>query len=268
MSQSKGLYHRWEYRDTPKGKGVFAIKDFKAGEEVSSKPPILISKHTSDPIEILLAMRKSESKARDAFNMLPYIPSAAEVEEAETMINESKFPETAKKEALAYSNVKQAADRVAKFFHYRVKTPSLPTAGEITCINVISRFGSRLNHSCLPNCWVSWDEAKGVLSTHAIRNIKADEELLIFYDVGELFFKKREARMQELRSEYEFECACPACDLNRGSNAAQRREDLANVMERIQTLLAVNDETPLDPMYRQALTLMDSTQDGWEKGKM
>lgn len=48
---------------------------------------------------------------------------------------------------------------------------------------------SRFNHSCIPNAWYNWNpyytdarrNPRGSLTVHAIRNIRADEEILVNY---------------------------------------------------------------------------------------
>lgn len=239
----------------------------KKGDEVCSERPVLIFKSTSS-IEILQTIRDASTPAKLAYSSLRCITSASKLQELAMKITTENLDPTTYVPIMPFLNPSSAAARVTKFWHNRVNIPIEGENGETSYIHAVSINFSRINHSCVPNCWISWNAAKGVLYAHAIRDIGADEELLVFYDVDQLFFWKREARRLELRTRYEFECACPACDLDKGDNIAQRREDVADVVERIRTHLAAKDSTPIEPMYRQALNLMDSRQDGWEKGKL
>lgn len=249
--------------------GVYAIQDFGAGDEVWSEAPMFKFEHI-DPIAIIRTLDQYRDRrtkaAREAYFGYEHIASRTRLQEITSLIDAPYIDPGPGSERLR-NLLKQpyAARSVAKAWYFRIQ---LPTKGGDTYRNFISRFGSRLNHSCVPNCWMSWNESSNVLHTYAIRNIKAGEELLLFYDVSELFLQKREARIQELRARYDFECVCPACDLDKGEYVATRRDDLADVVTRIRNRLSANDATTLDRMYRETLNLLESKSDGWEKGKV
>ena len=83
---------------------------------------------------------------------------------------------------------------------------------EANCFNInysaaIFRTATRFNHSCLPNTYYSWSEARQELIFQAMIDIKQEEELTIAY--GRPFLSQRE-RQNELRN-YNFKCNCPAC---------------------------------------------------------
>ncbi|KIY45454.1 SET domain-containing protein [Fistulina hepatica ATCC 64428] len=67
---------------------------------------------------------------------------------------------------------------------------------------------SRINHSCAPNARVQWDYASFELSVIATRTINEGDEVTISY-VDPRF--PREARRQQLKETYGFDCQCDHC---------------------------------------------------------
>ncbi|KXS98201.1 hypothetical protein AC578_285 [Pseudocercospora eumusae] len=67
---------------------------------------------------------------------------------------------------------------------------------------------SRINHSCIPNVQNSYNATIRKETVHAVRNIKAGEELSSCY-VPPL--RSRQQR-QEALEQWSFECHCDACD--------------------------------------------------------
>jgi len=43
---------------------------------------------------------------------------------------------------------------------------------------------ARINHSCVPNAFYSWNEAIGRLTVHAVKDIKKGEEITIHYHIA------------------------------------------------------------------------------------
>ena len=67
-----------------------------------------------------------------------------------------------------------------------------------------------INHSCLPNSHNSWNSDAKHETIHAIRPIKADEEITISYDRGDLSAAVRQAFLKQT---FEFDCTCSGCSL-------------------------------------------------------
>jgi hypothetical protein len=95
----------------------------------------------------------------------------------------------------------------------------------------------RLNHSCVPNCSVSWDRSTGMLNVYALRYILGDTELTIAYD--ECFSDPWQARREGLKLKYGFDCICEAC--NMASPLMIETEAKRLRMAEIQQLLAKPD---------------------------
>ena len=66
---------------------------------------------------------------------------------------------------------------------------------------------SRMNHSCVPNVFDHYNPALGLLTSHALRDVRAGEQLFSHYI--DLLMPRR-ARQRKLAT-WGFECACPVC---------------------------------------------------------
>lgn len=78
-------------------------------------------------------------------------------------------------------------------------------------------LASRINHSCCPNAWYEFNPTTGrlydqqaeMLTTHAIRDIKAGEQILVGYDAVSL--KLRPERVEKLATWNVYNCICALC---------------------------------------------------------
>ena len=74
---------------------------------------------------------------------------------------------------------------------------------------------SRINHSCIPNAYFTWNPKlgrKGLLTVYAIVHIPKDTEILVNYRPHDAF-RSRNQRHKS-RDYYKFNCTCLACDTN------------------------------------------------------
>ncbi|KAL2057422.1 hypothetical protein ABVK25_002475 [Lepraria finkii] len=67
--------------------------------------------------------------------------------------------------------------------------------------------GSRINHSCLPNAYSSWNDKKDRFMIHAIADIQEGDEVTISY-CDALATKDMRSKWLEV---YQFSCECAAC---------------------------------------------------------
>jgi hypothetical protein len=81
--------------------------------------------------------------------------------------------------------------------------------------------GSRMNHSCVPNVYDSFNLNSGEGIFHAIRDIQSGEELTRSYYVHEKDWYL-EGRRPYLRSRYGFVCMCDACIDTPGARLADQ----------------------------------------------
>lgn len=90
-----------------------------------------------------------------------------------------------------------------------VKTNALP-CGTDSVIGGVYPTICFINHSCLPNSHNSWNSALQCETIHAIRFIKAGEEITISYDKGDPY----EIRRAHLKRAFGFVCNCSLCTLS------------------------------------------------------
>lgn len=67
---------------------------------------------------------------------------------------------------------------------------------------------ARLNHSCNPNAYYSWNEAIGRLTVHAVRDIKEGEEITIHYHLA---VETQANRQHRHALAFRFICQCAVC---------------------------------------------------------
>lgn len=91
---------------------------------------------------------------------------------------------------------------------------------------------SRVNHSCLPNAFFSWNLKLKRLTLHAVVDIPRGEEITVSYYTP---FYPLEDRQNWLREYYGFECDCPACHLETasGQSGEQRHQKMKKLYQAI-----------------------------------
>ena len=100
--------------------------------------------------------------------------------------------------------------------------------GSGTCICLDA---SRINHSCMPNAYYSWNSSIERVTLHAVKDIAEGEEITISYCSA---YHTLEERKHELEP-YVFTCRCPACqtDTDFGIGSQVRRQQMLNLNEEI-----------------------------------
>jgi len=94
-------------------------------------------------------------------------------------------------------------------------------------------IAARLNHSCLPNAHVTFNQRIGQLTVHAMHDVLPAEEITFPYLGATSFYMPRERRQEGLRR-WGFECACAACG---GGEEGERHERWRAMLLRNQLLL-------------------------------
>jgi hypothetical protein len=89
-----------------------------------------------------------------------------------------------------------------------VKTNALP-CGSGSSTGGLYPKTCLINHSCLPNAHNNWNSNKNLETIHAIRYIKAGEEITISYSPA----GSSSSRRAYLQEKFGFECDCPLCSL-------------------------------------------------------
>ncbi|KAM5469459.1 hypothetical protein MferCBS49748_002817 [Microsporum ferrugineum] len=162
-----------------KGWGVFATKDLKKGELILREDPLFVIRKPIDKsidLAVLAGFQRLKPADRQQFLCLRE--------------NGSKI----------YTNMTDAfyGNNMTVSSVVKLKDSEHPARGMFI-------LQPRFNHSCVANCKAPFD-GKECISTYAIRDIAAGEELTICYD-GSLTFYPAKDRHDALG----FVCDCPAC---------------------------------------------------------
>lgn len=95
---------------------------------------------------------------------------------------------------------------------------------------------ARLNHSCRPNVWRTWDVSSQEMTFRALRDIAQGEELCMNYADVDILGTRKE-RAVEIEEAFGFICACDVCALEgkKGKESDQRRADIKRLFDEIGT---------------------------------
>jgi hypothetical protein len=267
--------------------GCFANKNIPLGTPIFHEAPILESEKTT-PIEIwtrYVQMERSAKYFPDLYRLLPEVghlpplPPGTKVPDLSNGIGQNEATRFKAYAASLWANNavismdRDAASRIIAIF----ETNCFKIANKSDTADAWAVFmkASRLNHSCIPNCYASWSKSLHELFVHAVRDIKEDEELTITYDAEDHFFERWEERMARLYTKYGFNCFCQACDLlstttDEFQERESKRDKIADLTNRIAPLTTVWGEgtADVDALRTERLQLKAEQGFGtWEGGK-
>lgn len=279
-------------QSSDRGIGMFAMKDLRTGELICSEPILLESEKTT-PIEIYAQYHQlceggsygaRQYRGLSHVGHLPPLPSGTKVPDLDDEIRQNQVTRLD-----AYLNSLERANkrRVPPFTYMIRDTASRVVAiFENNCFRIRNKNdtaeawavfmkASRLNHSCVPNCYASWNKSLVNLCVYAIREITKGEELTIAYDTEEHFFDCFEERHSRLQMKYGFNCSCTACALLKAttgefSDNEWKRKWIADRTKRITELTAAGreDTEEVDNLRTEMLQLKAEQGLGtWESGK-
>lgn len=90
------------------------------------------------------------------------------------------------------------------------ETNSLPLGSDSKLYGLFPII-ARINHSCVPNVYHSWNSSKKAETIYALKDIEKDEEILTTYiDL----FADRVSRQKQLKQSFRFDCSCILCMKN------------------------------------------------------
>ncbi|KAF3318351.1 hypothetical protein TWF173_007769 [Orbilia oligospora] len=125
-----------------------------------------------------------------------------------------------------------------------------------------------INHSCIPNTYHNWNENLEQETIHAIRPIKAGEEITISY-ISESMSNPRRKRLQEC---FGFDCQCQLCtsDPKQLESSDERRQRILELNESIMSNVTAGygtttiDSNPIDCLKdcRGLIGLLGQEYDG------
>jgi hypothetical protein len=196
---------RIEFRQTPdKGVAAFALKDIPRGTRLLTEKPLLniiTVDGKYDPLPNFERWKKLPQQDQDDYASLHAIEHVRQ-EILETLIPQGQ-------EGMSFILANQIANLGAVY--------AANGFGES-----VYKYASRINHSCTPNCNQSPTDDE--MRFHAVRDIKAGEELSVYYVDPELPQQNRQRKLDD----YDFLCKCAACDLTTvdGMRGEKRRTQM------------------------------------------
>jgi hypothetical protein len=209
----------------PKGLGVFAVQLIPRGTRIFSEPPLLALRQHQDASHIFKVSRLLSPNDRREFLKLSTTISA--------QLSFIRWTHT------IWYSLKQAVSDIRRRLDWTFPTPrSLREHQKFISIfrnnafdlgsksqvrQAVFKSIARINHSCTPNAQGNFNNLHGLFNVHATRAIAPGEEVTISYlsEHG----APRASRQNQLKSGYNFECICPACDLStlQGRDGETRR---------------------------------------------
>ncbi|KAF3036823.1 hypothetical protein E8E12_006545 [Didymella heteroderae] len=216
--------------------GLFATQKMEAGTRIISERPILTLPAPGDQVPQLMAAYKNLPKSDQGavWNLRPAAAQASDTlmtlrflvdRLAVDLNNISRTPEeqrtTDEKATLVemVPKLEYAMDvyRVAARWHANrsslLNTPleeraDLPNGTPISGL-FIER--AHLRHSCVPNCFASYDAERGRMNVHVTRDVQPGEELTCSSFADNMYYSSAEDRREELFN-WGLTCSCEACD--------------------------------------------------------
>ncbi|KAL8280530.1 hypothetical protein RQP46_007178 [Phenoliferia psychrophenolica] len=175
-------------------------KPLVAGTNVLSESPLIAIKYRTDlPSldEIMAKVRQLDVESRRAFDALQRVPGMVQRRDymgVRQPIREGTSQEEDRVLQIWAANSKAVSGSPYEPYHYWAVFPSL----------------SRVNHSCTPNCVITFDSTtqKGTLRT--VRDVAPEGEFAISYLP---IHEPRSVRQRSLRTYWGFRCTCYSCSL-------------------------------------------------------
>ena len=251
----------FEIRPTPHaGLGLFATSPIPRGTRILSEPPLLALRPSqTDPSSIHAAFLALPAAAQatiiglDAVEDADSGPFRAHIAELAAQREEHDTPDLQAALLAALEEFKVISVLRTNAFNMRTEPEAQPEgeeeregkrdrdgerereADEEVDEPAVGLFpiAARLNHSCLPNAHVTFNQRIGQLTVHATRDVLPAEEITFPYLGTMSFYMPRERRQEGLRR-WGFECVCAACG---GGEEGERHERRRAMLLRNQLLL-------------------------------
>lgn len=199
-----------------KGNGLFARVDIPKGTRILAESPlIVIPISTSQQFTKFVAIAKSIPDKIAELDQLHCNPALLDEQKPGNIILQVRG-----------EGFDPAADpdMVKRYGVYRTNCVDMPSKkeGQEESAGLCPLY-ARINHSCLPNVYFSWNERCQREVVHAGRDVAAGEEILANYLGSDATFMTRAQRDMRLRRYWGFACDCPAC----AEDTDELREELA-----------------------------------------
>jgi hypothetical protein len=216
--------------------GLFATEKIEEGTRIISERPLFTLPAPGDQLyELMLAYHNLPKSGQERiWNLRPAAPEASEqlrnlrfltdrlAFDLQNIIFKSEAIRTEEEEATLDEMAPKLQNamniwRVAARWHAnRCSMTDLPMeqrAGLPKGTPITGLFIERaqIRHSCVPNCFASYDANLGRLNVHVTHDIVAGEELTLSAFADTNYYKNAEHRKEEL-SAWGLTCNCEACD--------------------------------------------------------
>ncbi|KAK4694724.1 hypothetical protein P7C71_g2909, partial [Lecanoromycetidae sp. Uapishka_2] len=93
---------------------------------------------------------------------------------------------------------------------FEINNSHVSTNADDTVNRGIFLQASRINHSCTPNAYFTWNHEIERLIVYAINNMARNDEILVSYHTNDYYMTKIQ-RQAEFEETYGFHCTCQAC---------------------------------------------------------
>ena len=224
----------------PKGLGVFATRNIEKGTRIMADEPVFLlaaDEPPCDPIEIYDKFRSVDRATRKQCLQLTCSSDRAKLSKLRKTALASN---TYASKKFSQHRIDEAVKLAAIFDVNAFEITDKRWSGGKRC--AIFLQATRFNHSCLPNAGNGWEPNVGKLSIHAVKEIRAGEEITISYIDPR---QRREVRMQGLWDMYEFECTCVACAINLGTvsgrQSVERRLEMEGICRKLEKARRTHD---------------------------
>ncbi|KAF3051149.1 hypothetical protein E8E11_009935 [Didymella keratinophila] len=216
--------------------GLFATQKIEAGTRIISEQPLFTLPAPGDQVPQLMAayenlskpnqdaiwnLRPAAATASDALMNLRYLADALHAD-LETIEDKPEKHRTARERKiltemspkLEYAmNVYRVAARWHANRSSLLNIPveerdNLPNGTPITGL-FIER--AHIRHSCIPNCFASYDADLGRMNVHVTRDIQEGEELTCSSFADDMYYSNAVDRKEKLFN-WGLTCSCEACD--------------------------------------------------------
>ncbi|KAF2758890.1 SET domain-containing protein [Pseudovirgaria hyperparasitica] len=184
-----------------KGYGTFALVDIPRGTRIMSEAPLIVMEN---PRWLTADLEKEFSK-------LSPDDQAAYMSLHSAHGQNPQYWDPVKRNAPLSAN---AMERVEEQYAARIAPEkSLVSIFQTNCMGIDERGAgvflkcARINHSCMPNAFFSYNARTGKENIHSIKTIKAGDEITICYCDP---FNDTAKRAWHMRH-YGFTCVCEAC---------------------------------------------------------
>lgn len=201
-----------------KGNGLFARISISQGTRILAEKP-------------LLAIKLDEPRPFSRFTEIVESLSADQLAELDALSYSSALLDEhapgnfiAELRTEGHDPATLEQDLLRRYGVYRTNRVDMPSSSEGAAAGLCPLY-ARINHSCVPNVYFSWNERLGREVVHAGRDIAPGEEILGNYLGSDATFMTRAQRGARLTRYWGFPCECRDCALVQKTDAGEKEDE-------------------------------------------